>query len=167
LDNPINYFIQNDIIERQLNGTGLDYNVIHEWKTEYGTGDGSGSDNEDIANAKPKVIFENGEVIVYSYTHDHHQQHPQFVGRNEVTAILTNMSSVDIQMKFKNQKWIGREIGEEKWEEIEVDTCDTYQKIFYSEAFKQIESNMLQFYDTHGCPVDLAETITTGCSLLK
>ena len=67
---------------------------------------------------------------VYSYTHDAHLPHPQFNGRNEVTAYLTNVASVDIQMKFKHQKWIAREIGRDNWEETEVDNCDTYQKMF-------------------------------------
>ena len=69
-------------------------------------------------------------------------------------------------MKFKNQKWIARELGIENWEEMEVDTCDTYQNIFYSQAIQLIQLDNLKFYQNNGCQVALDETITTGTNYL-
>ena len=43
--------------------------VHHQWRPPYGTGDGSGSDYEDIANAKPQAYYyeEQKEIHIYSY----------------------------------------------------------------------------------------------------
>ena len=96
-------------------------------------------ENNDIGSPKPKVEFNGTHVMTDSYTHDYFLPHFQFEGRNEVTATLTNSSSVDIQMKFKNQKWIARAIGQEDWESIDKDNCGTYQDKFYSDSFKLLE----------------------------
>ena len=53
---------------------------------------------------------------------------------------MTSVDSVDIQMKFKNQKWIARAIGVENWEEVEKDNCDTYQNQFYAQSFEMLEN---------------------------
>ena len=101
---------------------------------------------------KPTIIC-NERILtkVYSYTHDAHLPHPQFNGRNEVTAYLTNVASVDIQMKFKHQKWIAREIGVENWEETEIDNCDTYQKMF---ADKGLFYNSAEFLNSFLNPIE-------------
>ena len=68
IDNPINYFIQEDMLQKQLNGTGISYEVIHDWRPEYGTGNGTDSGYEDIANAKPKIFFDKDQVTVRDST---------------------------------------------------------------------------------------------------
>ena len=64
IDNPINSFIQEDMLKKQLDGTGISYDVIHDWKPEYGTGNGTDSGYEDIANAKPKIFYDKSQVTV-------------------------------------------------------------------------------------------------------
>ena len=68
IDNPINYFIQEDMLQKQLNGTGISYDVIHDWRPEYGTGNGTDSGYEDIANAKPKIFYDKNQVTVRDAT---------------------------------------------------------------------------------------------------
>lgn len=70
IDNPINTFIQEDMLKKQLDGTGISYDVIHDWKPEYGTGNGTDSGYEDIANAKPKIFYDKGQVTVRDFTLD-------------------------------------------------------------------------------------------------
>ena len=70
IDNPINYFIQEDMLQKQLNGTGITYDVIHDWRPEYGTGNGTDSGYEDIANAKPKIFFDKDQVTVRDFTRE-------------------------------------------------------------------------------------------------
>ena len=67
IDNPINYFIQEDMLQKQLNGTGITYDVVHDWRPEYGTGNGTDSGYEDIANAKPKIFFDKDQVTVRDF----------------------------------------------------------------------------------------------------
>lgn len=51
-------------------------------------------------------------------------------------------------MKFKNQKWIAREIGVDNWEGVEKDHCGTYQSQFYDDSFTML-SNSFGFYMEH------------------
>ena len=136
------------MLSKQLDGTGLSYQNTHEWRLAYKDGQFCTSnfnhstfdlENNDIGSPKPKVEFNGTHVMTDSYTHDYFLPHFQFEGRNEVTATLTNSSSVDIQMKFKNQKWIARAIGQENWESVDKDNCGTYQNQFYSDSFALLE----------------------------
>ena len=52
------------MLKKQLDGTGISYDVIHDWKPEYGTGNGTDSGYEDIANAKPKIFYDKSQVTV-------------------------------------------------------------------------------------------------------
>ena len=58
----------------------------------------------------------------------------------QVQSYRHPMISVDIQMKFKNQKWIARAIGAENWEDVEKDNCDTYQNQFYAQSFEMLQN---------------------------
>ena len=71
-----------------------------------------------------------------------HQVNPKFnvVRQSFVHSYRHPKLSVDIQMKFKNQKWIAREVGIENWEGVEKDNCDTYQNQFYAQSFEMLEN---------------------------
>jgi len=160
LNTPLNEYIQNDILGKQLEGSGIAYQNKHEWRLPYK------DENSDIGSPKPRVEFNGTHVFTDSYTHDYFLPHFQFEGRNEVTATLTNSSSVDIQMKFKNQKWIAREVGIENWEGVEKDNCDTYQNQFYAQSFEMLEnsvygSSILEKYESDACQIGVEEAVTT------
>ena len=49
---------------------------------------------------------------------------------------------------------------------MEIDTCDTYQKLYYSMGFEMVSEESHNVYEEKGCPVVLDETITTGSTIV-
>ena len=78
-------------------------------------------------------------------------------GRNSIPAILSNASSVDIQMKFKNRKFIARELGLQDWQNYDEDHCDTYQNRFFEDSRKFVTDEEYETYLKFGCPIKNVE----------
>merc|ERR1711962_852066 len=129
-----------DMCKDVVGNSGITCIVKTDFRPPYGTGIGTGRDYEDIANAKPSMYYDEDAktITIYTYYHDYHQPHFQMTGKNFIPAFLSNSSSVDIQMKFKNRKFIAREIGIKDWQNYPEDHCDTYQNQFYEETLQYI-----------------------------
>ncbi|CAG5078267.1 Oidioi.mRNA.OKI2018_I69.PAR.g8946.t1.cds [Oikopleura dioica] len=154
---PLNPQIQKMFCEDAIESIpGRSCVVEHEWRPEYGVGDGEGSDYEDIANSKPKVRYDeqNDAMIIESYSHDYHQPHPGYTFPPPGT--LGNASSIDLVFKFKNRKFIARAAGISDWESVPEDTCDEIIQLFEAQALQTLAESKngaqhLEKYAQYGC----------------
>ncbi|CBY10692.1 unnamed protein product [Oikopleura dioica] len=157
IDNHLNPAIQQMFCEDAVESiSGRKCSIYHEWRPEYGVGDGEGSDYEDIANSKPKVSFieEENAMFIESYSHDYHQPHPGYTVPPQ--GIHGNASSIDLIFKLKNRKFIARAAGVKDWEAIPEDRCDEIIQLFETQALVTLQNSKngaqhIDKYAQYGC----------------